>query len=140
MQSFICSLLPVTSSLLLPLLAVALTHQGSAWVWVQGGETDREVRRCPLTRSGMFGCPAPRSSRRGSRHQRFFTGPKISAWLPLGLCYFDSDSTEVFFLLCEFFQMKGNSLSAYEQNKQRSRESCRALKLLLALFCFSSCC
>lgn len=70
----------------------------------------------------------------------FLLAKRFLSGCPLGFVITESDSIEVFFLLCEFFQMKGNSLSAYEQNKQRSGESCCALKLSLALFWFSNCC
>jgi len=100
----------------------------------------------PLTSSGssgMYGCPTPRSSQlslRDPNTKYFLLTRRFLSGCPLGFVITESDSIEVFFLLCEFFQMKGNSLSAYEQNKQQSGESCCALKLSLALFWFSNCC
>lgn len=112
------------------------------------GEESREGKSLlhALTSSSsrrMYVCPTPRHRRLSPniRTPNISSRPKRSlSGCPLGFVITDSGSFEVFFLLCEFFQMKGNSLSAYEQNKQQSGASCCALKLSLALFWFSNCC
>lgn len=105
---------------------------------LRGEEEEEEDGQGHLAVSGPRFCTRSRLLR--IQRQSVSAGRKISSCCPWGFVSTDSHSTEVFFLLCEFFQMKGNSLSAHEQNKQRSGESCCALKLCLPLFCCSNCC
>lgn len=144
---FMCFLLPIISLLLLPLLAFVLTYKGCS-LHLGLGKRDKKESclnesldllqqqwdvRLPYTQKQSAFSEDPNT-------KYFLPTRRFLSGCPLGFVITESDSIEVFFLLCEFFQMKGNSLSAYEQNKQQSGESCCALKLSLALFWFPNCC
>jgi len=146
-QSFMCFLLPIISLLLLPPLAFVLTCEGCS-LHLGVGKRDGKEKH-PSESPDLLRQPedvrVPYAQKQSARSEEpntkyFLLAKRFLSGCPLGFVITDSDSIEVFFLLCEFFQMKGNSLSAYEENKQQSGESRCALKHSLALFWFSNCC